>query len=163
MAKAAWTLLDRAVVLLATGFGAGRFPFAPGTAGSAVAALLVLLLSRTSWRADLVLAGLVVATTGACLLIGGRAETLLGGKDPGPFVLDEWAGQFLACAVLGPAWPSPGRVAAAFVLFRIFDVVKPPPARWLQDLGGGAGIVLDDLAAAAYAWAALALAGRWLS
>jgi phosphatidylglycerophosphatase A len=70
------------------------------------------------------------------------------GGDPGWFVLDETAGVWLAAALVGPTWTS---IGLAFLLFRIFDIWKPPPVRTLERVGGGWGIVLDDLAAGVYA------------
>lgn len=151
------SLGDRLVLLLGTGFGTGYARVAPGTFGSAAAAVLVLLLGRTPLPAHWTLAALALGATLLCLRIGARAEALLGGKDPGAFVLDEFAGLFVATLTLGAAWPSVTEVAVAFFLFRLFDVAKPTPARQLQNLGGGAGIVLDDLAAGAYAWMGVAV------
>lgn len=77
-----------------------------------------------------------------------RAARLLGARDPGAIVLDEVAGFLLAAAAAPPgaAW-----LAAAFAGFRVFDILKPWPARWLERrLPGGAGIVLDDVVAALY-------------
>ncbi len=143
---------DRLVLLLATGFGSGRSRFAPGTAGTVVAAVLVVALGRwSSLPAHWTLAALAVGSSLLCLVIGARAEALLGGKDPGAFVLDEFAGFFVATLTLSASWPSVTEVFVAFLLFRLFDVAKPTPARQLQNLGGGAGIVLDDLAAGIYA------------
>jgi phosphatidylglycerophosphatase A len=83
-----------------------------------------------------------------------RAERLLGGKDPGAIVIDEVAGMTLAVL----AFPlTPTLLAVGFVLFRLFDVVKPFPARASQRLPGGAGVMVDDLIAGLYALGALAL------
>lgn len=144
---------DAVALFLATGFGSGYSPVAPGTAGTVVAALLVYALSFTALPAGptlLVLAGL---STAVSIAVGTRVERLLGRKDPGAFVLDEFAGYFVAALVLSSAWPTPAELVVAFVLFRLFDVAKPQPCRWLQGLGGGAGIVLDDVAAGLYALA----------
>lgn len=142
---------DRIRMLLATGFGSGYSPFAPGTAGTAAAALLILLLSFTGLRADLTILVLLVLTTVGSLILGSRVEEILGKKDPGAFVLDEFAGYYVAILTLGAAWPGTGELVVAFFLFRLFDVAKPFPAYRVQDLGGGLGIVLDDLVAGVYA------------
>jgi phosphatidylglycerophosphatase A len=84
-----------------------------------------------------------------------EAERALGIKDPGAIVVDEVAG--MAVSVL--ALPlTPGVLAGAFVLFRVFDVVKPYPANALQRLPGGPGVMIDDLVAGLYALGLLALA-----
>jgi phosphatidylglycerophosphatase A len=84
-----------------------------------------------------------------------RAGRVLGGKDPGAIVIDEVAG--MALSVL-PFPLTLGTVVSAFVLFRVFDIVKPFPARASQRLAGGLGVVADDLIAGLYALAVLALA-----
>lgn len=145
------SLGDHVALFLGTGFGSGYAKVAPGTMGTAVAAAIVLGLGQTDLPAHWTLAALAVVSTLLCLAIGARAERLLGAKDPGAFVLDEFAGYFVATLTLRPAWPSPQELVVAFLLFRLFDVAKPTPARQLQNLGGGAGIVLDDLAAGVYA------------
>lgn len=145
------TLRDRLVLVFATGFGSGYSPVAPGTVGTAAAAGIVFLLGWTPLPAHLSLALLAVVATATCFLVGARAEALLGTKDPGAFVLDEFAGFFVATLTLGRDWPTVPELVAAFLLFRLFDVAKPTPARQLQNLRGGAGIVLDDLAAGVYA------------
>jgi phosphatidylglycerophosphatase A len=86
-----------------------------------------------------------------------RAESLLGEKDPGAIVIDEVAGMTLSVLVF-PLTPLV--LGAGFILFRIFDVVKPPPAHGSQKLRGGLGVMVDDLVAGAYALAVLALAKR---
>jgi phosphatidylglycerophosphatase A len=138
-------------VLLATGGGTGLLPFAPGTCGS-LAALPFAWMIRSHWGA----AGIAVATL-IVFIIGWWAAAAVakasGLKDPGAIVIDEVAGQWL---VLMPAPPNPLSYALAFVLFRIFDVWKPWPARWADHhVKGGLGIMLDDLLAAVYAVALL--------
>jgi phosphatidylglycerophosphatase A len=97
----------------------------------------------------LVLAGAVV-----CVALGRFAEDHFGRKDPSQVTADEWAGQALALIGL-PAATAPGGLlivaAAAFVAFRIFDIIKPPPAYGLQRLPEGWGILVDDLVAGVYA------------
>jgi phosphatidylglycerophosphatase A len=90
-----------------------------------------------------------------------EAERTLGGKDPGAIVVDEVAGMMLA-ALAAP--PTAVVVAVAFVLFRVFDVVKPFPANIAQRLRGGLGVMVDDLIAGSYALVLVMLARRlgWL-
>jgi len=145
-----------------TFFGAGLMRPGPGTWGSLAAAAIWYFGLRaahlTGWMAvDTALAGVLLAT-----LVGipaaTRVERESGREDPGFVVIDEVAGQWLALA----AAPLDLRHGiAAFVLFRVFDIVKPWPARRLEHLPGGAGIVLDDLAAGAYALGVMLLVRRW--
>jgi phosphatidylglycerophosphatase A len=138
-------------VAIATVLGAGYAPVVPGTVGSAVAALGLWLvpLSRAGLLA--VLAIVVVVGTWAAH----HAERVLGGKDPGAIVVDEVAGMILSVV----AFPlTPAVIVAGFLLFRLFDIVKPPPARQSQRIGGGAGVMIDDLIAGLYALAVLAAA-----
>lgn len=150
---------DRLVLLVATtGLSCLQTvpPFA-GTIGTLVGGLPAYLV--------LALLPLPLAAAGAvavCLLavwIAGRAERLLGQHDPGIITVDELAG-FLVTMAGTP--PQPVYVVAGFVLFRVFDIVKPFPAdRIDRELPGGWGTVLDDCVAGLYAW--LALWGlRWL-
>jgi phosphatidylglycerophosphatase A len=148
------SILDRIALFIATAGGAGYSPVAPGTAGSAVTALLLWLVPFTRSGLVLFLLAVVVAGTWAAH----RAESLLGGKDPGPIVIDEVAGMTLSVLVFPLTVPV---LIAGFFLFRVFDVVKPPPAYGSQKLGGGVGVMIDDLIAGAYALAVLA-AARWL-
>lgn len=150
-ATAAWSAGDRLRVFVASGFGSGFSPVAPGTAGTAAAALLVLVLSTTGLPAGPTLATLAVAATLGCFALGGAIERVVGKKDPGVVVLDEFAGYFVALTTFSSDWPGLPELAVAFFLFRLFDVAKPTPARQLQKLPGGPGIVLDDLVAGLYA------------
>lgn len=144
---------------LATGFGTGFAPIAPGTAGSALALAAGWLFARAISPSHmpsvvaavgLLMSGLVLALAAVPLVT--RVAASLGGKDPRCIVLDEIAGQLLASGVVPLfAYPSPGRAAvawiASFLAFRLFDVWKPGPIRGWQDLPGGWGIVVDDVAA----------------
>ncbi len=127
---------------LAFGFGSGLSPLAPGTMGTLVAVLIVALMR--------VPAPLYLLATAAVIVIGtlasGQAEAVLGEKDPGCVVIDEVAGYMVAMALL-PV--TPGYILASFVLFRAFDILKPPPIRGLQGLKGGIGVMADDLLAGA--------------
>ena len=86
----------------------------------------------------------------------GEAERIFDRKDSPRIVIDEIVGLLWSLALVGPTI---GRIVLAFFLFRIFDIVKPPPARWFQDrLPGGWGVVMDDVAAGIWANVALMLA-----
>ena len=133
--------------------GAGMLPKAPGTYGSLVATLLVGLVFLASGPSEVVLAVGLVLFAALCVPLGGWAQTYYGRKDPGPCVLDEAAGICLTL-LLQPHLPGAREawvLLAGFIAFRIFDVTKPPPARQLEKLPAGWGILVDDLAAAVYA------------
>lgn len=124
--------------------GVGYAPVAPGTAASALTAVLLWLLPPS--HPALVL--FVVVVTAAGTWAAEVTERALGRKDPGAIVIDEVAGMAVSVLLL----PRTAAVlVAAFVLFRVFDVVKPYPANALQRLRGGAGVMLDDLVAGVYA------------
>jgi phosphatidylglycerophosphatase A len=161
--------------LLATGFGAGLAPIAPGTAGSALALAAAWLFDRAVSPSHmpsvvaavgLLASGLLIAL--AAVGISGRVAAVLGRPDPGCIVVDEIAGQLLASAVVPLfAYPSPRTAAAAWLLsflaFRLFDVWKPGPIHGWQALPGGWGIVVDDVAAGALAAGVTAGAAALLS
>jgi phosphatidylglycerophosphatase A len=136
--------------LLATFFGAGRLRPGPGTWGSAGAMLLwyafASALPPTARTPTVIVLALVV------ILIGIPAATQVARafatKDPQFVVIDEVAGQLIALIAVPLAWKT---FLAGFILFRAFDIVKPPPVRQLEKLPEGAGIVLDDVAAGIYA------------
>jgi len=130
-------------IFVATVGGAGLAPVAPGTVGSVVAALLLWLIPFSP-------PGLIVflvAVTAAGIWAAPRAERLLGARDPGAIVIDEVAGLTLALLAAPRTLPV---VVVAFLLFRVFDVVKPFPARAAERLPGGMGVVVDDLVAGLY-------------
>ena len=136
---------NTAGVILATFFGAGYFPLAPGTVGSLAALGLACglhhFLAVPAW-AMLVFAVLLFAP--ACWA-SDVAEDHFGGKDPSRVVVDEVVGQWLTLAAADPSrWQ---HWLAAFVLFRFFDIAKPGPLRRLERIPGGLGVVLDDVAA----------------
>ena len=144
--------MGRAKELLSTWFFLGYSPLAPGTAGTlgamALAFLLLLLPGSLPYGAFAVALVLLFLAVG--IPLGRWAEGRFGKKDPGPFVLDEVMGYFVPLCYYFPFRPAPDELFAAFFLFRIFDVVKPPPARRLEELEGGWGIMLDDLIAGLY-------------
>ena len=135
--------------LIATFFGIGRMRPGPGTWGSAAAMLLWAALAHllpTPLRTPVVIALAAFVT-----LIGIPAATRIarscGRKDPQFVVIDEVAGQLIALIAVPLAWKT---FLAGFILFRAFDIIKPPPVRQLERLPEGTGIVLDDVAAGLY-------------
>ncbi|MBN2582440.1 MAG: phosphatidylglycerophosphatase A [Planctomycetes bacterium] len=128
----------------------GMFPFAPGTLASLIAAVLVgasYACSAPLWPWAAAAAVLFFAGVWA----GSSAMRDFGQKDPKAFVLDEAVGQIVAClgahAAVAAVWNLWINVAAAFVLFRFFDILKPPPIRQAERLPAGWGIMADDLIA----------------
>ena len=130
--------------MLASVFGAGYAPVASGTVGSLVTVVAVWLLPLTPARIGVAL--VVVVLVG--MWAGSRVERVLGRKDPGIIVIDEVAGMLLSVILLPRTIPV---LATAFLLFRLFDVWKPVPARESQALTGGMGVMVDDLIAGTYA------------
>ncbi len=129
--------------LIATAGGAGYSPVAPGTCGTAVAVPLAWLAS------GLPLWGFVAVTAGIILVgivAADLADRTWGTHDSGRIVIDEVAGYFVSLLLVDRS--SLGFLTLAFVAFRLFDIVKPPPVRWIdRRMPGGAGVVLDDVAA----------------
>ncbi len=147
--------------LILSGLGTGYLPVAPGTWGSAVIALLYLLIGwRCPGRWEYLSAAMLLIALAAsvgCVALGPYAERTFGRKDPRYCTLDEWAGQavsylllppFLMAVPVGKMWVP---AVAGFVAFRIFDVIKLSPARRLEKLPHGWGVLLDDIAAGVYA------------
>jgi len=145
---------------LATGLGAGFLPIAPGTWGSAEA---VMIAAVVMWvapaQAFWVIAGLCGLATVAGIpaaTVVSRQETT---KDPSIVVIDEVAGQFVTFLFVPLSLPW---LIAGFFVFRLFDIVKPFPARQIEALPEGWGIMLDDLVAGLYAGLLLMLAESFL-
>jgi phosphatidylglycerophosphatase A len=148
--------------ILSTVFGLGYFPAAPGTLSSAAAALLyIFVLHSLSWPLYAALVGVLFLTGVPASAIHSRA---IGQKDPGVIVLDEFCGQLAALILVPATWLY---VGIAFVMFRVFDILKPFPLRRIEHLPEGWGIMADDLGAAAYVATLLHLShvirGAWLS
>jgi len=152
--------LRRLGVFIATCAHIGYAPFAPGTFGSAVGLVVYYLVRRQASTA------IELATIGVVLVVGlwsaTEAEHHFGGIDPGPVVIDEVVGMLLTLAL------HPVNVLGAitgFVIFRVLDVVKPWPARRLEHLPGGFGVVLDDAMAGIYGnllmWGLIWLLPTW--
>lgn len=145
--------------LIATFFGVGRLRPAPGTWGSAAAVVLWGVLAHAI---DPQLRAPVVIVLAAFItLIGIPAATRVSRasatKDPQFVVIDEVAGQLIALIAVPLSWKT---FLTGFILFRAFDIVKPPPARQLERLPEGTGIVLDDVAAGIYAFVVMQILFR---
>ncbi|MDT4969020.1 MAG: phosphatidylglycerophosphatase [Acidobacteriota bacterium] len=162
-------LSDRLALVIAT-CGVGYLPLAPGTWGSLVGVGLYLLIEYVALNflfahaeryglAILVvetprIAFLLVVTTVVTLVgiwAGTRAEKLFQSKDPSRVVIDEVAGQLVALSTVPPHIYGWWGIITAFVLFRVFDIWKPYPARRMERLESGLGIMSDDIVAGAYA------------
>lgn len=134
------------VVLLATGCYSGFFPGVPGTAGSLMGVVLFLALAPLLFPLYCIT---VIAFIFFAAWWAARAALIFQKKDPPQVVIDEIAGYLVAMAGITPSW---GYIITGFILFRIMDIVKPYPIRWIdQHLAGGYGIVLDDVLAGVYA------------
>ena len=143
--------------LIATWFGCGYSPKAPGTVGSAAAIVIAILIERFAQWPPVAFAALAAAVSIPGIWAAGETARAAKLKDPQYVVVDEVAGQWLALA--GAHTLNWKTWLAAFVLFRLFDIWKPAPVRQLESLPGGIGIVADDLAAGLYAALVLLLAG----
>jgi len=145
------------VNILASGLGLGYSPYAPGTVGTFLgipAAMALNILPPELGAAAM--AAFIFVSVAVC----GKAAENAQAKDPGWIVLDEVVGFCIASLFLQPSVPS---FAAAFLLFRLFDILKPPPVGWFdRNIPGGWGIVLDDVAAGALARLSLFAVGLFL-
>jgi phosphatidylglycerophosphatase A len=149
-------LRNRLALTLATWFGAGYTPLAPGTAGS-LAAIVIAFLARRwvePWQFAVWAAVLAIPAVWAA----GVTAQIVGRKDPGIVVVDEVIGQWITLA--GASTVNWKTALAAFALFRLFDIWKPPPVRQLEALPGGIGINADDAMAGVYGAIVLYLLGR---
>jgi phosphatidylglycerophosphatase A len=148
--------------LIGTFFGAGLLKPGPGTYGSISAVLLWFAAAHLFHPAPIPLAiGTAIAAVIATL-IGIPAATIVaresGREDPGHVVIDEVAGQLIALIAIPVDWR---HAAISLILFRAFDIIKPPPVRQLERLHGGTGIMLDDVAAGILALAIAQLLHLW--
>lgn len=144
-------------ILLATGFGVGKVPKAPGTAGSLLGIALVALIFPSTWWIQLLL---VIAVAAVAVWTSHWVEVALGETDPQIVVIDEVVGQWVALLWVPIHWQS---LLAGFVLFRLFDIWKPGPIRKAGHLPGGVGIVADDVLAGVAANIILQIAFRMVS
>ncbi len=134
--------LDKLILILATGMGIGYTPKAPGTAGSILAILIYLLFP--SIQAFLVF---TIILTAISFYIAGKAEKILGEKDCQKIVLDEIVGMSIALLFIPNQWL---HIVIVFILFRLFDITKIFPAKKIEKLGGGIGVIGDDILAGVY-------------
>lgn len=142
--------MTRLAVFLATAGYCGYFPIAPGTAGSAAGLLVYLLVWWTG--SSIVEVAAIALIFAAGTWAATHAERYFGGIDPGPVVIDEVLGMLITLAFIPAGWTA---MVAGFVLFRVFDVIKPFPADRLEKFHGGFGIMADDAMAGVYANLAL--------
>lgn len=142
---------QKAIKFLACGFGSGLVPVAPGTFGTLAGIPLCLLFLSFAWFWRLLF---ILVLTALSVYLAGRAEEIYQRKDDQRIVIDEIVGFQITML---PVTITALHLCAAFVLFRIFDILKPFPLRKLQDLPGGWGVVMDDVGAGIYAGALLML------
>lgn len=163
------TPVDYLALAIAT-FGVGFLPLAPGTWGSLVGVAIYLVLrflafnsGRFSFLALELVTILLITLAG--IWAASQAEQLTGRKDPGKVVVDEVAGQMISLLPLTllPESSWKAWVMVSFILFRFFDIVKPYPARRMERLHGGLGIMCDDLVAGIYAAAVILVATAVMS
>ncbi len=137
--------------VIATWFGAGLLPRAPGTWGSLAALPFAWVIAQAGGWIALAVATVIVFILG--IWAAGQTAARTGIQDPGSIVIDEVAGQWLT---LIPIAPDPLAYAVGFVLFRIADIFKPWPASWAdRKIKGGLGVMLDDMLAGGYALLAM--------
>ena len=141
--------MTKLAVWLATGLGAGYSPFAPGTVGTLWGVLIAWAVNSTVtvWWQQAAISVVLIAVALPLCSIG---EAHAGSKDPHCVVADEYA-TFPLCVIGLPV--SPAIFAVAFVVHRVLDIIKPPPARQIQVLPRGWGIMLDDVISSLYALA----------
>ena len=137
--------------ILATVFGAGYSPIAPGTAGTAVPmAIMIIWRPKLGWYAhswEILAVALAVTLVG--VIVSTWGERLWDKEDPGHVCIDEVAGYLVTIAFV-PAASELTLLIAGFFAFRMFDIIKPPPARASEKLPGGWGIMIDDIIAGIY-------------
>lgn len=144
--KASGGWKNAAILTVSSGLGSGYSPFASGTAGSVVGLAVAWLLYCLGWPVYLLVTAALFA---AGVYVSGLAEEIYRQKDSGRIVIDEIVGMLLTVAFV-PF--TPVNLVAGFLLFRVFDIVKPFPARRIdQRMGGGMGVMLDDVVAGIYA------------
>ncbi len=138
--------LDKLILLFATWFGTGLIPFAPGTWGS----LAALPFAAGAYSLGIIFSFLSLAAIFFFAIpVSGRASKIMNTEDPSSVVIDEVAGIFVTLFLIPVSWTA---IAAGFMLFRIFDIIKPFPVGLIDKrVKGGAGIVLDDIMAGVYA------------
>ncbi len=143
--------MDRLVVFIATGAYSGYSPVASGTAGTLAAVPLYYLLSYFGHE---IYIGAIVVILPLSFWVSGKAEKIFDKKDSGLIVIDEIIGFLIAMLFIPPVWSF---VVAGFILFRFFDISKIYPASKMEKLGGGFGVVMDDVVAGLYSNIAIRL------
>ncbi|MDR1881792.1 MAG: phosphatidylglycerophosphatase A [Prevotella sp.] len=146
-------------IIVASGFGSGFAPFAPGTAGAALATVIWIVLSLF---APLSLLSITVALIVIFTVLGVWSANVLEpvwGKDPSRIVVDEMVGVWIS--LLAASAGNLYHALIAFALFRLFDIYKPLGIRKMEDLKGGWGVMMDDVLAGVYGFIIL-WGGRWL-
>ena len=137
--------INKTALILSSWFGIGLIPRMPGTVGTLAAIPVCIIMNRLG----LFLGGIFLAIFIALAVwSSGVTERLLGRDDPSEVVIDEVVGFMLTIYLLPISWLS---IALGFMMFRFFDILKPFPIKKLERIGGGTGIVLDDLVAGIYA------------
>ena len=137
--------VNKIALILSSWFGVGLMPKMPGTAGTLAAIPMGIIMNHLG----LFFGAIFLATSiAAAIWSAGVTERLLGRDDPSEVVIDEVVGLLLTIYLSPVSWLS---IALGFMMFRFFDIMKPFPIRRLEKIGGGTGIVLDDLAAGVYA------------
>jgi phosphatidylglycerophosphatase A len=138
-------------LFVGTFFYTGLSPVSSGTVGSLAAAAIYYFLPIFQNPVVLVIGIMVVLVAG--IWSGGVVERALKQQDPGIVVIDEVLGQWIALLTIQYAGNLKYTIAA-FLFFRLFDIIKAPPARYFENMHGGTGIMLDDAIAGIYAWVA---------
>jgi phosphatidylglycerophosphatase A len=146
-------ILKNFVINLATLFGLGKFPIMPGTLGSFMGLLLYIILIQNLSVFPMIFTLITIILL--AILICDMAEKVIGEKDPSCVILDEFVAMpicFVGIKHFVPAEIAMWKIwLLGFVIFRIFDILKPFGIKKSQDLSGGIGIVVDDIIAAIYA------------
>ncbi|WP_457640078.1 phosphatidylglycerophosphatase A family protein [Persephonella sp.] len=136
--------------LLSTGLFVGKIPVAPGTLGTLVGIIPILIYWTKGGQYQLINQ---ISITMAVFLVGIWASTVIvetyKEKDPEYIVIDEIAGYMVAMIGFEPTWQN---LLMAFVIFRFFDILKPPPIRYFEKLPSGFGVMADDIVAGIYTW-----------
>ncbi|WP_457643008.1 phosphatidylglycerophosphatase A family protein [Persephonella sp.] len=136
--------------LLSTGLFVGKIPVAPGTLGTLVGIIPILIYWTKGGQYQLINQ---ISITMAVFLVGIWASTVIvetyKEKDPEYIVIDEIAGYMVAMIGFEPTWQN---LLMAFVIFRFFDILKPPPIRFFEKLPSGFGVMADDIVAGIYTW-----------
>jgi len=148
---------ERFIRIASTGLGSGLSPFAPGTAGTLVGVLVYAVFSRFQWPVYLLS---VAAFSLFAVYVSQEAERIYRKKDPSRIVIDEIAGFQVTMFLVAPTLR---HIVAGFILFRVYDIIKPFPIRLCERrIPGGSGVVADDIVAGVYANVTLLLLIRFV-